>query len=290
MEDEFFVAEGGRFVAIFDGHGGGDVSRYLRDNLYKKMRYYLYEESEDEYLERFKNHDVANVSAITHPSEQSTRRSPSIAHICMALRSSIRAVEREVLSHQLLQHQGSTAVAVALHESDSGTRTLISANVGDSRAILSRRGQAIDLTRDHKPNDPKEKARILSMGETVEYDGYGGVWRVRGLSVSRAIGDGYAKPILSGEVEIKRFPLGEKGADEFIVLASDGLWDVMESQDVVNYVHAKLQAPVPMDENDMMTKRMRRRHISRYLSNEAMRRGSGDNISVIVVWLCRELT
>jgi hypothetical protein len=49
MEDEDFVSEGGRFAAVFDGHGGNGVSRYLHENLYKHICYYLYEESEEYY-------------------------------------------------------------------------------------------------------------------------------------------------------------------------------------------------------------------------------------------------
>ena len=48
---------------------------------------------------------------------------------------------------------------------------MISANVGDSRAILSRAGTAIDLTKDHKPNDPVERARIESLGGRVDWFG-----------------------------------------------------------------------------------------------------------------------
>jgi serine/threonine protein phosphatase PrpC len=63
----------------------------------------------------------------------------------------------------------STAVAIMLHGSENGSRTLILASIGDSRAVLSRRGKAINLTRDHKPNDEKDKARIISRRETVEW-------------------------------------------------------------------------------------------------------------------------
>jgi serine/threonine protein phosphatase PrpC len=86
-------------------------------------------------------------------------------------------------------------------------------------------------------------------------------------------------------VEIKRLPLGDDGADEFVVLASGGLWDVMESEEVVHFVHQVLRAPVPLDENSAMTMKMHRRQMSRMLSNEAIRRGTGDNVCVIVVWL-----
>lgn len=285
MEDEYFVSDGGRFAAVFDGHGGNGVSRYLRENLYKHIRYYLYNESEEDYYKTWSSNTTNSSVQTKNPSINSRYSIPSIAHHISALRSAFRSVEREVISLESFQHVGSTAVAVMLHESENGSRTLISANIGDSRAVLSRRGKAINLTRDHKPNDEKEKSRIMALGEIVEWDPYSEVYRVCNLSLSRAIGDSYAKPYVSSEVEIKRLPLGNDGEDEFVVLASDGLWDVMDSEDVVDFVHQVLRAPVPLDENSVMTTRMRRRHMSRHLSNEAIRRGTGDNVCVVVVWL-----
>lgn len=95
---------------------------------------------------------------------------------------------------------------------------------------------------------------------------------------------------MSGEVEIKRFPI-YNDKDEFILLASDGLWDVMSSQEVVSYVHKRLKAP-PKDGADITCaedmaslKYLRRKNMSRFIANEALRRGSGDNISVVIVWL-----
>ena len=210
--------------------------------------------------------------------------------IANALRDAFDQVEKEILCNDEFEYQGSTAIAVLLHEGNDGVRTLLSANIGDSRAILSRNGRAIDLSRDHKPNDDKEKARILAMGEKIEWDHYCKVHRVRNLSLSRAIGDRFAKPAVSGEVEIQRFPVYDD-KDEFILLASDGLWDVMTSQEVVSYVHKRLNA-APKDgadvtcEEDMASlKYLRRKNMSRFIANEALRRGSGDNISVVIVWL-----
>lgn len=289
MEDEYFIAEGGRFTAVFDGHGGSGVSKYLRDNLYYRMRYYLCDgEMDDTDEERRRKESLAAWLALAgDPSAASSKKSFSIASIVAALTSAFREVDREVLEKDQLHHQGSTAVVVTMHEGDDGGRTLISANLGDSRAVLSRRKRPIDLTRDHKPNDPKEKKRIHSLGENIEWDSYCGVWRVRSLSLSRAIGDRFAKPTVSSQVEIKRFPIAEDG-DEFIILASDGLWDVMSSQDAVNFVHNKLESPISLDESSSITRATRRRHMSRFVANEALRRGTGDNVCVVIVWLDKQ--
>jgi len=267
MEDEFFVASGGRFTAVFDGHGGGGVSQFLRKRLYD----ILCEQNKQKLWE-----------------EDSQNHIPSVSSQVAALRSAFNQVEKTVLEDDTLQYQGSTAVAVVLHESEDGHRTLLSANVGDSRAILSRNGRAVDLTRDHKPNEEREKARILAMGETIEWDSLSKVHRVRNLSLSRAIGDRYAKPAVSGEVEIKHYPVAED-KDEFILLASDGLWDVMTSQEVVSYVHKRIEDELDREQiskDDRENYRLvLRRNMAKFVAREALRRGSADNICVLMVWL-----
>jgi serine/threonine protein phosphatase PrpC len=273
MEDEYFVANGGRFAAVFDGHGGGGVSSFLKHNLYESLNKSLAQLSRDE----------------LHECSDSKSRSPSLACHVAALRAAFVEAEDEVMSDDSLQYQGSTAVAVMVHNYDDGHRTVLSANVGDSRAILSRKRRAVDLTRDHKPNEEREKARILSMGETIEWDRFAKVHRVCNLSLSRAIGDRYAKPIVSGEVEIKHYPVVDD--DEFILLASDGLWDVMTSQDVVSYVHEHIDLEMAqhrdhMDKDEKARyRRVLRRNMSKFVAREALRRGSGDNVCVVMVWL-----
>lgn len=273
MEDEYFVAPGGRFAAVFDGHGGGGVSAWLRTQLYPLMVHYLKETAwEEQEME-----------------DEKENRTPSVSAHVGALRKAFAQAEKDVVSQEVLSYQGSTAVAVFVHESDDGHRTLISANVGDSRAILSRQGKAIDLTRDHKPNEEREKARILNMGEAIEWDSLSKVHRVRNLSLSRAIGDRYAKPVVSSQVEIKLFPVAEDG-DEFFLLASDGLWDVMSSQDVVSYVHQRFETELSREqlqtsEDRENYKLVLRRNMARALTREALRRGTGDNICVLMVWL-----
>lgn len=263
MEDEYFVSNGGKFAAVFDGHGGGGVSAILRDRLYMLMNQHVKSSQEFEGSHR-----------------------PSLTSCVAALRSAFQQIDAEVLMDDTLQYQGSTAVAVLVHEGDDGHQTILSANVGDSRAILSRNGHAVDLTRDHKPNDEREKARIMAMGETIEWDHYCKVHRVRNLSLSRAIGDRFAKPVVTGEAEIKHFPKADQG-DEFFLLASDGVWDVMSSQDVVDFVHKQLNSVPPgldkQDEDRLV--QTRRQNMSHAVAKEALRRGSGDNICVVLVWL-----
>ena len=269
MEDEYFIGDGGRFVAIFDGHGGGGVSSYLREQLYSAFQKYL--------------------NVVLRQGQL-----PTLSNRMAALKAAFNEVDTKVLLDDDLKDQGSTAVCCMFQKDEDGNNCVLTANVGDSRAVLARRGRAIDLTVDHKPGSAEERERIESLGGDVEYDYHGGFFRVGNLSVSRAIGDRYARPLVCGEADIKEFVLKENH-DEFIVLASDGLFDVMSSQTVVNFVRKRLEAPLPedfpIDDVDLLEELMsaRRKKMTKFLAKEAIRRGSMDNISVIIVWLNEDI-
>lgn len=263
MEDTYSVRNGGRFVAVFDGHGGAEVSTILQERLYD-----LY--ADELVRKHWEQQNEFGARRKEVPSESS--------HIA-ALQRGLEQVEEAVLKLDDLVYQGSTAVCVILHVANDGRRTLLSANIGDSRATLCRGGRAVDLTRDHKPSDEREMERIRAMGEEVEWDPYGQVYRVRDLSLSRAVGDRFAKPVVTSEAEIMTFPVADS-EDEFVVLASDGLWDVMTSQEVVDYIreimHTKTEAYTQHD---------KRRNMAKIVANEALERGSADNVCVLVLWL-----
>jgi serine/threonine protein phosphatase PrpC len=333
MEDEYYVANGGRFAAVFDGHGGVGVAQYLKKQLYPYVTHHLllkhWEESDDVDVDYDQAQDDAsagesgNDDEAERDSSQAPGRSsgldsgtapgptahfrrrasgrggpegavqvhqrPSLSSHVGALRAAFEQVEREVIEDDNLEFQGSTAVAVVVYESEDGHRTLLSANVGDSRAVLSRGGRAVDLTHDHKPNDEKEKARIMALGETIEWDQDCKVHRVRNLSLARAIGDRYAKPAVSPEVDIQLFPVVES-EDEFVLLASDGLWDVMSSQDAVTFVHDYMRKELASSsrmsrEAEDSHRLVLRRNMAKFLAREAIRKGSSDNVSVLMVWL-----
>ena len=300
MEDEYFVGNGGRFAAVFDGHGGSGVSSFLKRRLFSVVNEFLQQKHwEVDGVEILNNDRKTHANGNDGPTNDVVKtiqddqqllkeygRMPSVASHVAALRAGFEKMEQDVIENDALAHQGSTAVAVILHESDDGTRTLLSANVGDSRAILSRKGKAVELTRDHKPNDEREKRRILAMGETIEWDAECMVHRVRNLSLARAIGDRYAKPAVSPEVEIQHFPVSEED-DEFIVLASDGLWDVMTSQDVVSFVNNYIENEVSRMRKDNAAnyRLVLRKNMAKLLAREAIRKGSTDNICVLMIWL-----
>ncbi|XVE58397.1 hypothetical protein DITRI_Ditri04bG0166400 [Diplodiscus trichospermus] len=112
----------------------------------------------------------------------------------------------------------STAVLVGNH--------LFVANVGDSRTIISKAGKAIPLSEDHKPNRSDERKRIENAGGVVMW---AGTWRVGGvLAMSRAFGNRMLKQFVVAEPEIQDKEIDEEF--ELLVLASDGLWDVVPNE------------------------------------------------------------
>ncbi|KAL1811061.1 hypothetical protein DCAR_0623174 [Daucus carota subsp. sativus] len=118
------------------------------------------------------------------------------------------------------------------------------ANAGDSRCVISRKGQAYNLSRDHKPELEVERERILKAGGFIH------AGRVNGsLNLARAIGDMEFKQnkflpaerqIVTANPDINIIELCDD--DDFIVLACDGIWDCMTSQQLVDFIHEQLQS------------------------------------------------
>eukprot|EP00258_Populus_trichocarpa_P001719 XP_002300953.3 probable protein phosphatase 2C 11 [Populus trichocarpa] len=176
-----------------------------------------------------------------------------------AIVEAFRQTDAEYL-HEEKAHQkdaGSTASTAVL----LGDRLLV-ANVGDSRVVACRAGSAIPLSIDHKPDRSDERQRIEEAGGFVVW---AGTWRVGGvLAVSRAFGDKLLKPYVVAEPEIQE---EEIDGVEFIIVASDGLWNVLTNKDAVALVQDITDAEAA----------------SRKLIQEAYARGSTDNITCVVV-------
>ncbi|PQP98311.1 putative protein phosphatase 2C 11 isoform X1 [Prunus yedoensis var. nudiflora] len=129
--------------------------------------------------------------------------------------------------------------------------------IKDTKAAI-----AIPLSIDHKPDRSDERQRIEEAGGFIIW---AGTWRVGGvLAVSRAFGDKVLKPFVVAEPEIQEEEID--GVD-FIIIASDGLWNVISNKDAVALVQDIEDAE----------------EASRKLIQEAFARGSSDNITCVVV-------
>jgi serine/threonine protein phosphatase PrpC len=148
-------------------------------------------------------------------------------------------------------------------------------NSGDCRAILCRNNLELCLTKDHKPNWPEEILRIKELGGEIIYDGYD--WRIEDLSVSRAFGDLDANPYVTSMPDLYKYKIQE--SDKFIVMGCDGLWDVLSNQEVINFV---LDMCYDIKNNIRYSKQQ---NVAKNLAEHAIKKGSTDNVSVIVIFL-----
>ncbi|OIW21440.1 hypothetical protein TanjilG_03540 [Lupinus angustifolius] len=132
---------------------------------------------------------------------------------------------------------GSTACVALIRNNQ-----LFVSNAGDSRCVISMNGQAYNLSRDHKPDLEIEKERIIKAGGFIH------AGRINGsLNLARAIGDMEFKQnkFLSAEKQIVTANPDTNTVDlcdehEFMVLACDGIWDCLSSQQLVDFVHQEL--------------------------------------------------
>ncbi|XP_030546697.1 probable protein phosphatase 2C 27 [Rhodamnia argentea] len=153
-------------------------------------------------------------------------------------------------------------------------RSLLVANAGDCRAVLSRGGIALEMSKDHRPCCPREKDRIKSLGGFVVDDEY-----LNGLlGVTRALGDWHLEGMkevnggggpLSAEPELKLVTLMKE--DEFLIIGSDGIWEVFTSQNAIDFARRRLQ-----ELNNVKL-------CCKEVVEEAIKRGATDNLTVVVV-------
>lgn len=176
----------------------------------------------------------------------------------------------EMGGYEHLALVGTTAVVALV-----GRRMIYVANCGDSRAVLSRDGQAVALTDDHKAAREDETARVEAAGGQILF--WNGV-RVMGLlAVSRAIGDHSLRPYVIAEPEVTI--VNRHHADEILIMASDGLWDVMSNQEACNLAKKCLLRAQQRGSSRQSAARV----AATVLTRAAVDRGSRDNVTVVIV-------
>jgi len=197
-------------------------------------------------------------------------------HITQAFCRAFSETDQSIYSQGVFS-AGCTACVCVLRKEGS-SKVLHTAHVGDTRAVLCRSGQAMRLTAtsDHKPTDFSELMRIHSSGGAVLNGRVNGV-----LAVARALGDHNLKaPLQQGNV-VSNVPnvttMQLEAQDEFIIMACDGLWDVMSDRDAVNMVRDGLK-------NNKKMGSAAADLLAHFLVKEALARGSSDNVTCAVVF------
>ncbi|KAJ8763764.1 hypothetical protein K2173_003546 [Erythroxylum novogranatense] len=245
---EDFLSDDVTFCGVFDGHGpqGHLVARKVRDALPVKLLSFLhsYQSRQDGFDQAcFKTNSKKPDGAYSDKDGSTEDKLGSLWR--EAFLKSYKVMDKELRSHPNLDCfcSGSTAVTIVKQGSN-----LFMGNIGDSRAILGSKDNndamvAVQLTVDLKPDLPREaerikrcKGRVFAMQDEPEVQR---VWLpfddAPGLAMARAFGDFCLKDY--GVISMPEFShriLTER--DQFIVLASDGVWDVLSNEEVVEIV------------------------------------------------------
>jgi len=136
----------------------------------------------------------------------------------------------EILPDSVNSSEMGATACVGIISFEAGKRILYIANVGDTRAVLGQVAGYKRVSYDHKASDQNEQARVKKDGGNIFFN------RVQGLlAVSRAFGDHSLKDKgVSAVPYIERIEL--RLIDKYLVVATDGLWDVMEDQEAIEIV------------------------------------------------------
>ncbi|CAN8237450.1 unnamed protein product [Cochlearia groenlandica] len=299
MEDQCQIESGpltfnnpslqGTFLGVYDGHGGPEASRFIADNIFTNLKKFASQDreiSENVIKKAYAETDEDFLIAV----KKQWRKNPQMASvgsccltgvICNGLMYIANAGDsRAVLGRSERDYEGVIIKAVQLSEEHN-------ANVEEARK---------ELWSMH-PNDPN----ILVMKHRT--------WRVKGvIQVTRSMGDAYLKkaefnrepllpkfrleehfdkPILSAEPSVTVTRLSSE--DEFIILASDGLWEQLSNQEAVDIVYKSPRQGIARRLIKAALKEAAKKREMRYSDlkeiNTGVRRHFHDDITVIVVYL-----
>lgn len=235
------------FFGLYDGHGGKYVSTFLQNYL----------------------HNFFTDTNITYPIKTN--------YIKKTFQKLHNFLYEEKFSYA--NNCGSTCLVLLIYKlSDECYINVI--NVGDSRCVLCRNNIAIPLSKDHKPNWPEELKRIKDIGGKIKFDGFD--WRIQDLSVSRAFGDFDTIPYVTNEPDIFKYQLTK--TDKFIIMACDGLWDVMDNQEVVNFILSNYYIDYYYPQIYSNKNLNQNNNIAKDLAKYAINKGSSDNITIIIIF------
>lgn len=246
------------FFAVYDGHAGSRVANYCSKHL----------------LEHIINASIGQQGA-SPGSESTPVETPSVEAIKAGIRTGFLKIDEHMRSFSDLRNgmdrSGSTAVGILISADH-----FFFINCGDSRAVLYRNSNVCFSTLDHKPGNPREKERIQNAGGTVM------IQRVNGsLAVSRALGDydyknvdgkGPTEQLVSPEPEVFEMMRAPE-LDQFVILACDGIWDVMSNEDLCVFVKSRLEVSSDLEK------------VCNEVVDTCLHMGSRDNMSVVLVCL-----
>eukprot|EP00053_Salpingoeca_punica_P011777 m.105006 g.105006 ORF g.105006 m.105006 type:complete len:362 (-) comp15777_c0_seq1:1152-2237(-) len=249
-EDRFVCAEvqpNMRMHAVFDGHGGSHAAEVAHNSILDLFR---------ERLQQLRQQQPASMATATalHRAVREALR--------LAL-ADVDARIRELASSDLIARSGSTATVSILTP-----EAITVASIGDSQALLLRRGEMVPLSQPHRPDRRDEMERIQGAGGKVIFSR--SVPRVNGvLALSRSLGALHMRPFgVIAEPELSTTAV-DAASDTCLVLATDGLTDWARREEMAD---ACLKSDSPEE-------------AAQQLEDLAFSHHTNDNVTVVVVRL-----
>ena len=220
--------------AVMDGHGGSEVAQYVQCYLPNYIK-----ENPNIKTKKWKELFTTSFSTV----DQSLLTEDGQAKLVEYSKKNQPDEFRFVSEAEIYKHVGCTLCMGMIADSE-----IIVANSGDSRCVLGVKGKAVDMSVDHKPELDVERKRIEAAKGFVEDN------RVNGnLNLSRSIGDFEYKsdktlnPEQQQVIYLPDVKVAKLSPDvDFMVIACDGIWEVWESQKVVDFIYSKLNNEVKL--------------------------------------------
>lgn len=239
------------YFAIFDGHAGKQAAKWCGQHLHSIVEKKI---TDDE------NEDVRNIlnDSFVDADEQIVSKVKGSSGCTAAV-----AIIRWELPEQLEGTHNKVRIDTNTVGLEGHKRMLYTANVGDTRIVLFRDGKAIRLTYDHKATDKNEIERIEQKGGIVMKSRVNGM-----LAVTRSLGDKFFKELVIGNPYTTSVEL-DKARDKFLIIACDGLWDVISDQKACELIQH-------MDDANAAAEA---------LVKYALKQFTTDNVTVMVVFL-----
>ncbi|SCU90771.1 LADA_0F06348g1_1 [Lachancea dasiensis] len=227
------------YFGVFDGHAGNQASKWCGGHLHSVIEQKILEDESKDVRE------VLNDGFI-HADEHINSKVDGNSGCTAAV---------GILRWELPSNMPSDQVELDQHK-----RMLYTANVGDTRIVLCRNGHSVRLTYDHKASDTGEMQRVEEAGGLIMRSRVNGM-----LAVTRSLGDKFFDSLVVGNpfttsVEITT-------TDQFLIIACDGLWDVLEDQEACDAIKKSNDAS----------------EAAKTLVRMALERGTTDNVTVMVV-------
>ena len=225
-------------ITLFDGHGGDFVSKYLQQNFDKYFKKNLKNLKEEE--------------------------------INKSYNKTFSEIDNDIKEKSM--YIGSTGTILLITEEEN-QKVIYGANIGDTRCTLFNEKNFERLTIDHRIDDNKEKGRIINSGGILKEGRINGT-----LMLSRVFGDFEFKKLgVKCEPFLFKKVINNDIKNQFIILASDGIWDIIDEWEIKHYISDIC--------NDIKGNESVTMKICDKLVNESIHSGGWDNISVFTIKL-----